>query len=344
MRVFDVGAHFGEGSSEEHLGQLIHEVSKQNTQAREELVIIGRAGIVSPNLRAEWERVKSIPNYDQASITYQGSTLCLTPEWLEYSLFESRHKLGVDCIDVVLLTQPELFLLDARDRNARYRDILDQEIETLLIKAFTQLEEEYRKGHIQYYGVVSATLGHPGDSIEHLSPALILRAAQKAGGKNHRCRVLQGPLNFLETGLLDWQNASTKEEDPISVAEYLSQENMTLLTHRPLNASQGSKLHRFESVPSSSPSEDFETALGNLKEVEATLRDSFNLPIRLGSEEISLADLFHFADELEEAVPELGGIAEWEHLNKTMITPRMKRLLNSWTNCRIRRKPMPSPS
>ena len=163
------------------------------------------------------------------------------PEWLEYSLFESRHKLGVDCIDVVLLTQPELFLLDARDRNARYRDILDQEIETLLIKAFTQLEEEYRKGHIQYYGVVSATLGHPGDSIEHLSPALILRAAQKAGGKSHRCRVLQGPLNFLETGLLDWQNASTKEEDPISVAEYLSQENMTLLTHRPLNASQGSK-------------------------------------------------------------------------------------------------------
>ena len=327
VRVFDVGAHFGEGSAEEHLGQLIHEVSKQNTQAREELVIIGRAGIVSPNLRAEWERVKSTPNYDQASITYQGSTLCLTPEWLEYSLFESRHKLGVDCIDVVLLTQPELFLLDARDRNARYRDILDQEIETLLIKAFTQLERSIVKGHIQYYGVVSATLGHPGDSIEHLSPALILRAAQKAGGKSHRCRVLQGPLKFLETGLLDWQNASTKEEDPISVAEYLSQENMTLLTHRPLNASQGSKLHRFESVPSSSPSEDFETALGNLKEVEATLRDSFNLPIRLGSEEISLADLFHFADDLEEAVPELGGIAEWEHLNKTMITPRMKRLL-----------------
>ena len=62
---------------------------------------------------------------------------------------------------------------------------------------------------------------------------------------------LQGPLNFLETGLLDWQNASTKEEDPISVAEYLSQENVTLLTHRPLNASQGSKLHRFEPVPSS---------------------------------------------------------------------------------------------
>ena len=62
VRVFDVGAHFGEGSSEEHLGQLIHEVSKQNTQAREELVIIGRAGIVSPNLRAEWERVKSIPS------------------------------------------------------------------------------------------------------------------------------------------------------------------------------------------------------------------------------------------------------------------------------------------
>ena len=327
VRVFDVGAHFGEGSAEEHLGRLIHEVSKQDTQAREELVIIGRAGIVSPNLRAEWERVKSTPEYDQASITYQGSTLCLTPEWLEYSLSESRHKLGVDCIDVVLLTQPELFLLDARDRNARYRDILDQEIETLLTKAFTQLEEEYRKGHIQYYGVVSATLGHPGDSIEHLSPALILRAAQKAGGKNHRCRVLQGPLNFLEPGLLDWQNASTKEEDPISVAEYLSQENVTLLTHRPLNASQGSKLHRFEPVPPTGPSEDFETALGNLKEVEATLRDSFNLPIRLGSEEISLADLFHFADELEEAVPELGGIAEWEHLNKTMITPRMKRLL-----------------
>ena len=170
MRVFDVGAHFGEGSSEEHLGQLIHEVSKQNTQAREELVIIGRAGIVSPNLRAEWERVKYTelrPSIHHLPRVYTVPN----PEWLEYSLFESRHKLGVDCIDVVLLTQPELFLLDARDRNARYRDILDQEIETLLIKAFTQLEEEYRKGHIQYYGVVSATLGHPGDSIEHLSPA-----------------------------------------------------------------------------------------------------------------------------------------------------------------------------
>lgn len=327
VRTFDVGPHFAGGLAEQLVGQLLHRNARTHSQARQETTVITRLGLVSSSLRPEWDKCKKESHIEKSSVSYQGSTLCLDPQWLDRSLSESRNQLGLECIDVALLAQPELFLLEARERNAKYRDLLDEELEKLLLSAFEFLEEQCRLGRIQYYGVVSGTLGHHGDAVEHLSPELIVRAATTAGGPNHRCRVVQAPLNLLETGLLDWQNASAKSSDPVSAAEFFAQNNITVLSHRPLNASQGAKLHRFAPLPSPSKEVDFQTALGTLKEVESTLRDAFNLPIRMGENEISLADLFHFADELEEAVPELGGIAEWEHLHQTMISPRMKRLL-----------------
>ena len=327
VRVFDMGANFAGGHAEKLIGNLLQQAYRRNQNARQEATLISRVGLVPASLKAQWNQLKDQPNFDKSSVSHQGSTLCLAPEWLDMGLSNSLSDLGVECIDIALVAQPELFLLEARERNAKYRDLLDRELEALLVPAFEFLEKQCDAGRIQFYGVASGTLGLHGDSIEHLSPDLIQRAANAAGGAKHRCRVLQAPLNLLETGILDWQNAAAKSADPVSAAEFILQNDMTLLTHRPLNAAQGSKLHRFAPLPANTTALDFKEAIKTLKQVEETLRDAFNLPIRLGDNEISLAELFRFADELEEAVPELGGIAEWEHLNQTMISPRMQRLL-----------------
>ena len=327
VRVFDIGGNYSGGLAEEYFGRFLHELHREEPNCRSEMILVGRVGQISPSLQSEWQRKSEVDAFKETSITHSGSTLCLHPEWIRKSLEHSLQTVGIQCMDVALVSQPELFLLDARDRNARFRDILDSEISNLLVGAFKELEQQCKQGKIKYYGVVSNTFGNHADGVEHLSPKLILDAAQEAGGVHHRCRVMQFPLNLLERGILDWQNASSKVDDPISVAEFLQESNISMLGHRPLNAAQGQKLHRFATLPEEKEAPELSAALAQLKDVEATLRESFDLPIRLGEQELSLANMFHFADELEEAVPELGGLAEWEHLEQTMIAPRMKRLL-----------------
>jgi len=85
----------------------------------------------------------------------EGIWHCIHPEFLETQIELSRERVQFDIIDVFLLHNPEYFLnhqsqhktVDASDHAEFYRRIRE---------AFCFLEEEVRKGQLQWHGIGGA--------------------------------------------------------------------------------------------------------------------------------------------------------------------------------------------
>jgi aryl-alcohol dehydrogenase-like predicted oxidoreductase len=152
--------------------------------------------------------------------------VCLAPEFIAHSLAGSTQRLGAPP-DVVLLHNPELVLADMHRRGALSDAAIDSFYERMLPRAFAALEAQLPG--LSCYGVSANTTGCRWGALgganerEALDLRRTLDAAAKAakaasleggggGGRDggearggrgggeaqHRCRVLQMPLNLLE--------------------------------------------------------------------------------------------------------------------------------------------------
>jgi len=111
----------------------------------------------------------------------------MSPRYLDDQIDRSRRNLGVDCIDVYYLHNPETQLGEI-PRAGFLRRLRD---------AFQTLEKACDQGRIACYGTATwnGYLLAPEEE-EHLSLAEVLAAARDAGGPNHRLRALQLPFNL----------------------------------------------------------------------------------------------------------------------------------------------------
>src|SRR5690606_13278571 len=72
---------------------------------------------------------------------------CIHPDFVAAQLEESLERLGLERLDVLLLHNPEYFLLDAADRNTPV-EAARAEYERRLEAAFQRLEGLVREGRI----------------------------------------------------------------------------------------------------------------------------------------------------------------------------------------------------
>lgn len=110
----------------------------------------------------------------------------MAPRYLSDQVERSRRNLGIECIDVYYLHNPETQLGEV----PRY------EFLRRLRLAFEALERECSDGRIACYGTAtwSGYRLEPDDE-EYLSLSEILEAARAVGGDRHRFRALQLPFN-----------------------------------------------------------------------------------------------------------------------------------------------------
>src|SRR5258708_33263126 len=109
-----------------------------------------------------------------------------SPRFLDDQIARSRRNLGVDCIDIYYIHNPETQL----------GEVPRAEFLRRLREAFGALERACDDGRIAAYG--TATWNgylHAEDEEEHLSLAEVLTAARDAGGGQHRFRALPLPFN-----------------------------------------------------------------------------------------------------------------------------------------------------
>jgi aryl-alcohol dehydrogenase-like predicted oxidoreductase len=112
---------------------------------------------------------------------------CMTPRYLADQLERSRRNLGVDCVDVYYLHNPETQLSEVPREEFRRR----------ISEAFTFLESAVAEGKIGAYGLATwnAFRDEP-KSQGYLSLASMEEIARDAGGAEHHFRFVQLPLNL----------------------------------------------------------------------------------------------------------------------------------------------------
>lgn len=201
INVIDAAINYRFQRSERNIGAALKQVLT-NGFAREEVVVCTKGGYLTPD-----GSMPSDPNeyffreYIQPGIftakDIVGGSHCMTPKFLKNQIGRSLKNLGVDCIDVYYLHNPETQLaeLSKTDFLERIRD------------AFTFLESAVEAGEIQYYGVATWDGFRQESKVrDAMQLAELSQVAQEIAGGLHHFRFVQLPFNMGMTEALTLGN------------------------------------------------------------------------------------------------------------------------------------------
>lgn len=186
-KVFDTAANYRKGRSERALGAAFAGLP------RDEFFVSTKAGYLpmgdpehEESARAWFERALLQPGILSAEDVIDGCH-AMTPRYLDHQLEISRAALGVSCVDLFHLHNPE----QQRPQLGPAR------FEETLMRAFEACERFVSEGRIKSYGVATWN----GFRVEphrpdHLSLERLLALAVQVGGPFHHFRWVQLPLNL----------------------------------------------------------------------------------------------------------------------------------------------------
>jgi aryl-alcohol dehydrogenase-like predicted oxidoreductase len=201
INVIDAAINYRFQRSERSIGAALAEL-KTAGFGRDEMVLCTKAGYLTPD-----GGMPADPNeyffreYIQPGVLTAkdivGGGHCMTPKFLKNQLGRSLRNMGVDCVDVFYLHNPETQLADIPKA-----DFLER-----VREAFTFLESAVVAGELQYYGVATwnAFRQEPqaGDAMQL---AELVQIAQEIAGGRHRFRFVQLPFNLGMTEALTLGN------------------------------------------------------------------------------------------------------------------------------------------
>jgi uncharacterized protein len=236
VNLIDTSSNYMLGDSE----RLIGEVLAETAVPRDEVVVVSKIGYVQgPNLDLAQQRVAEGRPFPDMVTYMDGCWHCVSPEFLEDQLARALDRLGLATIDVLLLHNPEYFLLDAAHQgHSLDLEAMRAEFCARLGRAFGYLDGAVADGRIGWYGVSSNSCVLPADHPEATS---VTRMVEASGG---RMAVLQLPYNLLEAGALLERN--TPEGTALDAA---TAHDLGVLVNRPLNAMAKNRLVRLADPP-----------------------------------------------------------------------------------------------
>ncbi len=223
VNLIDTACNYTGGQSEELIGRVFGEFIASGKGLREAFVFVTKAGYLTDELLAH-ARAGGVPE-DSISKLGEDHWHSFDPLALDEAIPRSLDRLGLTCIDVFLIHNPEYFL---KSREAEPLMQLRDDFYRRVEAAFECLEKWVQKGAIGSYGISSNTLGFPPEDRHGTSLERFVLAAENVASKNHHFRVVQAPLNLLERDVLTT----------------LSNTDMGVLTNRPLNAIENGSVYR----------------------------------------------------------------------------------------------------
>ena len=205
INVFDAAINYRFQRGERSLGAAIKQLAARGFE-REEIVVCSKGGYLTPDgaMPADpneyFFREYIQPGVFTAKDIVAGSH-CMTPKFLKNQLGRSLKNLGVECVDVYYLHNPETQLSEVSKE-----DFLNR-----VREAFTLLESAVEAGEIQYYGMATWN-GFRQDARvrEAMQLGEISQIAQEIAGGRHRFRFVQVPFNLGMTEALTLGNQSLR--------------------------------------------------------------------------------------------------------------------------------------
>ncbi len=191
INVVDSAINYRLQRSERSVGTALRQLAA-NGFPRDEIIVCTKAGFLTPDgempddANEYFAREYIEPGIFRPEDIAAGCH-CMTPRYLADQLERSRRNLGVDCVDVFYLHNPETQLSDVPPEEFRRR----------ISEAFAFLESAVAAGKIGAYGLATWNAFRDDPKSQgYLSLAAMEEIARDVGGAEHHFRFVQLPLNL----------------------------------------------------------------------------------------------------------------------------------------------------
>jgi aryl-alcohol dehydrogenase-like predicted oxidoreductase len=222
--VIDSAANYRFQRSERSIGQALTTLTTEGRFDRSELLICTKGGYLPFN----GTQPRDVRGYVESTFVktgiasfedFVGGVHCMTPKYLQSQLEQSLQNMGIDCVDVYYIHNPESQLGYITETEFYYR----------LRMAFERLEQNRTQGKLQWYGVATWNgFRVTTQSREHHSLSRIFETAQEVGGENHGFRFVQLPFNLAMPEALTLMNQQRNNQE-LTMLEMAEQLGITVI-------------------------------------------------------------------------------------------------------------------
>ncbi len=191
---------------------------------RDQLVLCTKAGYLTPDAKMPADSNQYFfQEYIQRGIfsakDIAAGNHCIAPRFLQDQISRSMANLGVNCIDVFYLHNPETQL----------GEISKVQFLGRIREAFYYLESAVRTGKIQFYGVATWNgFRQEARARDAMQLAELAAVAKEIAGDNHHFRFVQLPFNLGMTEALTLGNQSVGGKT-MTIMEAAEELNITLI-------------------------------------------------------------------------------------------------------------------
>jgi aryl-alcohol dehydrogenase-like predicted oxidoreductase len=207
VNVIDTAANYRFQRSERSVGAALKELLARGF-ARDEIVVCTKGGYLpfdgAPprDVRQYIEETFVRPGIARFA-DIAGGAHCMTPRYLQNQLRQSLRNLGIDCVDVYYVHNPE----------SQLSSVSPEEFSQRLRAAFEFLEQSVAQDQIKNYGVATwnGFRAEP-DAREYHSLEQMVEIAREVGGQDHHFRFIQLPFNLAMPEALFFQNQKLGDE------------------------------------------------------------------------------------------------------------------------------------
>jgi len=180
-------------------------------------------------------------------------------------------------------------------------------------------------GRLRAYGVSSNTCARPATDAEFTSLTRMLAAAEAAGGSGHHFRVLQLPMNLVESGAaLEKNNGPDLDR---TVLEYAAERGVGVLVNRPLNAIVGEGMLRLASIAPGAQEIEIEAQFAVVADLEGEFRRDIASRLQTAEGSVPPESLFRWSADLHGAAAHVRGREHWQALESQRILPRLLQVM-----------------
>ena len=223
INVADAAINYRFQRSERSIGAALVQLEAKG-YTREQLVLCTKAGYLTPD-----GKMPGDPNqyffqeYIQRGIfsakDIAAGSHCIAPRFLQDQISRSMANLGVNCIDVFYLHNPETQL----------GEISKVQFLGRIREAFYYLESAVRTGKIHFYGVATWNgFRQEARARDSMQLAELDAVAKEIAGDNHHFRFVQLPFNLGMTEALTLGNQSVDGKS-MTIMEAAEELNITLI-------------------------------------------------------------------------------------------------------------------
>jgi aryl-alcohol dehydrogenase-like predicted oxidoreductase len=347
INLIDTSTNYTDGGSERLVGATLGDLVAQGRLRRDEIVVVSKIGYAQgANLTLAREREAAGQPFPEMVKYMDGCWHCLHPAFLDDQLQRSLARLRLATLDVCLLHNPEYFLSDAKKRGGGVLETRREEFYRRVREAFCFFESQVRAGRIDAYGVSSNTAVVSAGDAEATSLSRFLTAAREAGGADHHFRVLQIPMNLVESGgALEPNTGPGGTETALACA---TREGIAVLVNRPLNAFAEGGMIRLAEAPLGAAPLDPVAQRAVVSGLEEEFRRAIAPSVRAARGGTTPDALFRWAEHLDGAEDQVDGVERWREIEEHAIAPRVTHTvaaldraltLGAWTAWRDRYLP-----